>query len=709
MQLFKTKKQKEEEAAKAAEESKRAQYAKIVKMMEIKLPPKGKEQFTPPKPAEYKQFLAEVKPKPATLFERAAAAVEKILPIKPPNEIARKLSQNINASYITATPTGVFTLAIITTIALLIPGILAIALGVGVTLGIFIMAAILGAGFYIYSYPAFNARVMLMRMSADTVLAVLYMIVYMRASPNIEGGLKFAAENLEGPLSWDLKKLMWDIEVGAYASADAALITYVEKWKDKNVEFAEALNMLRGIAVEPARREILFQETLNVILNGTRERTKHYAAGLRMPMMLVHAMGVLLPVMGLVLFPVVMIFMADVVKPWFIFFGYNVLLPITLYFFLDYVLSTKPPTFSQPDISKAKGIAPMGHIIIGGTVLPVWPFAAAVALPILFGSTFAISDCLAPPPELMEACYSIVFSSVNFSMGIISALALGIIVYVMLDAWQKMKMRQDIERIEDEFTVALFQLGNTVSGGAPLEVALDKAVIALKDMKIAELFKIATMNMKKFGMTFEQSLFDSNVGAIWHYPSRLITSVMRTVIESSKKSLSASADAMITISNYLKGVHDVKEEMNEILGETVSSMKFLAMFLAPMVAGVTVTMAVIILQILTKMGATIPSIVGTGGGSMTALQSGLLFPSMAGGGLPISPAAFQLIVGLYMVQTAFLLALFTNRVQYGEDAVGERWTVGITLIFGLIIYVVTWMAAYSMFGGSIAQLLTPTM
>ena len=81
--------------------------------------------------------------------------------------------------------------------------------------------------------------------------------------------------------------------------------------------------------------------------------------------------------------------------------------------------------------------------------------------------------------------------------------------------------------------------------------------------------------MKKFGYTFEQALFDKDVGAIWFYPSSLIQSIMQTIIQSSKKSIKTAGDSMMVISRYLKDMHNVKEEIDEILGETISSMKFL--------------------------------------------------------------------------------------------------------------------------------------
>lgn len=410
-----------------------------------------------------------------------------------------------------------------------------------------------------------------------------------------------------------------------------------------------------------------------------------------MPMMIVHALGVLLPVMGLVLFPVVLIFMGDVVKPIFVSFGYNILIPGFLFFFMNHILQTKPPTFSQPDISMAKGVPPIGKISFGGTFFPIWPISLLLGVPLVLAGIFGMSN-------------HDVYTSVNFSILMIFGFSMIIASYCLLDSLQKMKVRKDIEKIEDEFSVALFQLGNIISSGAPVELAIDKARENLKNMKIVEMFSIVSMNMKKFGYTFEQALFDKETGAIWYFPSKLIHSIMQAIIESSKKSIKTAADGMIVISNYLKSVHDVKEEINDILGETISSMKFLAMFLAPMVAGVTVTMAVIILQILTRLGSAIASLLGQGGGN--AAQSMFLVPWALSGNLPITPASFQLIVGFYMLEIAVLLAVFLNRIMYGEDVIGERNTVGTITIIAIIVYFISWLTIYSMFGGPITQLLS---
>jgi Flp pilus assembly protein TadB len=679
------------EAEKKAEEAKKEEIKKALSIAEIQMP--GKEEFFP-YASEYLTFLEELKQKPVTWYEKVCAFSEKYFPITPDKKTKIKMEEALRAGYTNATPKGAFSLTILSTLLVFAIVFYCLTfLNIGMVFGLFGVMLIIGTFWYFYNYPNSRAKSMGIKMSADSVLAILYMIIYMRSSPNLEGAIKFAAQNLEGPLAWDLRKLLWDIETGKYASADYALVDYVLKWKNKNREFAEALNLLRGCVVESSRREMVYEETLNVILNGTRERARHYAAELRMPMTLIYALGILLPVMGLVLFPIILIFIADYVKPSFVFFGYDILLPAFLYFLVDYLLASKPPTFSPPDISKAKGVPPMGKFSLSGKFIPILPLSLIVAIPFVLLGWLGISS---------EEAYA----SVNFSLIIVFGLALTIISYAFLDSYQKMKVRKDIERIEDEFATALFQLGNAISGGAPLESAIDKAKANLKEMKIADMFDIISLNMKKFGYTFEEAMFNKNVGALWYYPSKLIHSIMQTTIQSAKKNIKTAASSMIVISRYLKGVHEVKEEIDDILGETTSSMKFLAMFLTPMVAGVTVTLAVVILQILQRLGEAMQSIMSVSG-NMNGYQTFLLVPWAMGGTLPITAPVFQIIVGIYMIETGVLLAVFLNGIAYGEDPVGMRQSIWTTLMIAILIYIMSWIITYSMFGGAIASILEP--
>jgi Flp pilus assembly protein TadB len=646
--------------------------------------------------SDYRQFLNDIKKEPQGAYEKACSFAEKLLRIKPDRGTSEKMEEKLKTAYINASPSGVISLSILLLIVLPLSVVVLMIFGaMDFLFSVVLLGFSLAIVFLVYNYPESHTRAVQVKMSSDIVLAILYMVIYMRNNPSIEGAVKFAADNLSGPLSWDLKKLMWDVEVGVYDSVDSGLLSYLAKWKDKNHEFAESLHMLRNSTSEvDVRRDAMYDEAISIILNGTRERMKHYAQGLRMPVMLIHAMGVLLPIIGLVMFPIVVLFMQDAVKPIFIFVGYDIILPAFILWYMNYILQTKPPTFSQPDTSQAKGLPPLGKFRMGKTLMPVLPFAIMVSLPLLIIGAMGITS---PESEL----------SVGSSLLIIIGISAGIFTYGILDSHQKMKVRNDIEKIEDEFAEALFQLGNKIAGGTPIEVATDRAIENLKSMKIADFFWSISVNMKKLGFSFEQALFDREYGAVWAYPSRLIRSVMQAIVQSSEKGVRVASMSMLTVARYLKGMHEVKEEINEILGETVSSMRFLAFLLAPIISGVVVTMAVVIMRILYSLCSQIGSLSSSGGIDTTGFSNFVFCGGWGQGTItpPISAGAFQLVVGIYMLETVILLSFFINKIEYGDDAIGLRSIIATTIILATITYIASWFLTQLMFSGPIEQLL----
>ncbi len=685
------KKEKLREAARRATEKRKEELRKIIAgSPDISLPTTKKMKVYP---TEYRDFLREIKRKPLSLYERAASLAENLVPFKiDPN--FGGIGDSAKAGYLNITTKGVIGLTILAFLLVLVSTVLIQNYANSSVFSFIFLTLGLVATYLVYNHPKSNAQVVVSKMSADSVLGVLYMVVYMRSSPNLEGAIRFASETLSGPLSWDLKKLLWEIQLGTYQSGDAALVAYITKWKSKNTEFAESLNLLRNATIGTKRREDLYDQVVNIILTGTAIRSRRYVSNLRLPITLIHAMGILLPIMGLVLFPIVVIFMSQAVKPAFLFLTYDLILPLALWFIIDYTLKARPPTFSQPDISLAKGVPPLGKLKIGEMYLPVWIFALLIALPI----TFIGYNGLAAADQ---------FGSVNYSILFVVGLASAVIAYTLLDSFQKIKIREDIEKIEQEFSVALFQLGNQLNSGYPIEVAIDRSMESLKGLKIAEMFRIASDNMRRFGYSFEQAFFDPKIGAVWYYPSHLIRSIMLTVVESSKKGMSIAAVSMITISKYLQSLSDVKESVSDVLGETTASMLFLAQFLTPLVAGVTVTMAVVIIQILTQLGTQLSALAAQGSQLPTSTNL-FVIPWVTAGGVAVTPAVFQIVVGIYMVEIAILLSMFLNRIEFGEDAIGLRSIIWKTLVVALIVYAISWFVTFGIFGNSIQSLLVPS-
>src|SRR3989442_1880966 len=149
-----------------------------------------------------------------------------------------------------------------------------------------------------------------------------------------------------------------------------------------------------------------------------------------------------------------------------------------------------------------------------------------------------------------------------------------------------------------------------MASGHSIEAALERSKQNLKNLEIADFYDKILSNIKVMGMTFENAIFDKTNGAIKSYQSQLIKSIMTIVVQSAEKGLNAVTTSCLTISKYLKGIHQVEFQINEIMSETTTSLKFLALFLAPLVAGITVAMGVIILNIMVLLSFKLGSIQG---------------------------------------------------------------------------------------------------
>ena len=76
-----------------------------------------------------------------------------------------------------------------------------------------------------------------LKASNQMVLCILYIVMYMRHTSNLEHAVKFASDHVGNPLALDLKKVFWDIETGKYSNIKESLDSYLAKWRLYNLEF----------------------------------------------------------------------------------------------------------------------------------------------------------------------------------------------------------------------------------------------------------------------------------------------------------------------------------------------------------------------------------------------------------------------------------------------------------------------------------------
>ncbi|MBI4021272.1 MAG: type II secretion system F family protein [Candidatus Aenigmarchaeota archaeon] len=649
---------------------------------------------------EYRLFRKFEK-RPLSWYERTVQLAGGLVRMSPDKRSADRLKNEIAFANLRITPDQVMGTLVVSIIFFAILGVALLVSGIIPWLGGLLVTVLgLPIGYFLFKYPTSLVKAMRIQASSQVVLAVLYMVVSMRISSNLERALRFAASNISGPLAWDLRKLLWDIEVGTYYSAAYALDSYIEKWKSENEEFAEALRLIRDSQTQAAgKTRVILDEALDVILDGTKTRMKHYSQDLQLPIMVIHMMGIVLPIMGSIMAPMAAVFLSDSVQPWHFVLGYDIVLPLVIIGFINFTLAKRPMTFSPIDIRHHPAAPKEGCFRLKGKNVPALPVALLVVL-VIAGP--AILFYAADPSVLFKgvAQREVTLESLVMSMLLVLGAGLGIAVYSFLTSFQRLGLQEDISSIESEFELALFQLGNRISGGTPTELAIEKAMADVKDLKIRGFFEIILNNIRNLGMTFEQALFDKQYGALIFYPSTLIRNVMFTVVDTAKKGVIYASESMLRIAKYLKNIRETQEYIRDLLEETVNSMKFQAYFLTPIVTGLIVSIAQIIIQVLGKLGTYVE---GIGVGSELGL--GDLSSLFGSAEASTSPEVFQLIIGIYVIEVIMILGMFLTKINHGNNQIIQRNMTGKMLFVALIVYFLVALFSTVMFSDLIGEAL----
>ncbi len=633
-----------------------------------------------------------------SIYERACNSAEKIISIKPPTSLEKNLKDSIEFTRLKITTSGPFSLAsIIIVISLVISVILGFLQIVPLSLLLSINAVVIFFGYYIINYPVHLKKIFRIKAGSDIVLSILYMVIAMRSSPNLENAIVFASSNLKGIVGNDLKKLLWDVENRKYDDVAIALRLYSDKWKDENEEYVKAIELLiESLRQDEAERNKILDEAVNVILQGSAERMNKYARELTTPVAAVYMLGIMLPVLGMVLFPMLGVFLGELVNPWYFVVVYNIVLPVFIFWFVTNVLESRPITFSAVDISEHPDVAYADKFLLRIGDKRILLDSLVVAL-IAEVTIFSVGIILLPLPLTHT------LTSVGITSVFVASIAIGVILYSYGKSRNVKKIEDEIQAIETEFTEALFQLGYRINRGVPLEKALDETVGELKGFKIKTLFDKILTNMKNLGLTFERSLYDNTYGALKYYPSRLIKAVMKIISDASNRGTFVAGNAMLVISQYLKGVHSTQEKIDDSLSETTSELNLLGYFLVPLLSGIIVALNQLIINIIIILATKLEEF-----SSVTGLVGFNPVESIVNLKAATTPEFMQMIVGLYTLELSVIFAYMITGIRRGVNATDTFYTLVRLMSIAMLIYIVTIFVVGSVFGG-IVELIAGTV
>ena len=432
-----------------------------------------------------------------------------------------------------------------------------------------------------------------------------------------------------------------------------------------------------------------------------------YSREIRSPLTNVYMLGIVLPTLGLALLPLGSTLLGGIIQWSHVFVIFNIIIPFLVFYLTSNVLLKRPGGYGEtsvlelnPDYEK---YASNKHLVKAALIS--LPFLIIGILPFIFYYGFGYD------PKFGELGFSFMQDVKIFGFQVINGKTIGPLgpISVILSLFvplalalffsltysgktkELMKTRNDTNVLEEEFTNTMFQLGNRLGDGIPAEIAFAKVAESTRGQKTEGFFALVNQNIQQLGMSLEKAIFDPKRGAIIYYPSALISTSMRILVESVKKGLKVAAQSLMSISEYVKNIQKINQRLHDLLAEIVSDMKSNMTFLAPLLAGIVVGLSSMITIILSKLQS-MQSVAGEGG-AVSGLGNIQQITSLFNVSEMIPPYFLQISVGIYLIEIIFILTAALVTVESGKDLLKEKSDLSKNLKSGILLYLATALIA----------------
>ncbi|MGC9132968.1 MAG: hypothetical protein ACP5GJ_01000 [Nanopusillaceae archaeon] len=567
---------------------------------------------------------------------------------------------------------------------------------------------------YLMYYPILYTQIVKIQATSEIVWIILYLSLYIKRNPNLEGAIQYVAYYMKGVIADDFKKLIYDLETNRFKDIESAIQFYQYRWFYLSPDFVYAMTHLINIKYKNSVEEInkLVDRILNWILKKSLERSQNYVDELKQPATVIVSFLVMMPLISLIILPILSIFLLNTVSFYFIAFSYIIILPVITFLFIQNLLSRNPFAFSVPDLSLSKDLPSPGKFKIGNKEIPAIIVSIilgsiailgiyhliALSLKILFLPQGDLSDYLNIVYQDRALIYS--FLTLMLPLG----LGLGIGSYYYLVSFQKVKRINQIEEIENEFPIVTYEFASLLEDGYPMEAVIQKTYDNYKIIKssgVMERFlKITLYNLRK-GYDLVTSIFDRKIGSLNYYPSKLIGETMQLIVLSLPKGPQVLSQITYNISYNLENVMNIRYNVRKILNEIVNMLDITSRDLIPFISSLVTVFNNAIVSILFAIAyffQMISQSLGIGGSF--SLYNFIVNTFNLYNLIP--PTYFEAIIGIFFIEYVAITSFMTAGIKYGFDSTMISYYVGRNLITGTIFYVIFSllgiMLVYTIFG-----------
>lgn len=625
---------------------------------------------------------------------------------------------------------------------------------------------------YVQQFPLNAARDEQIKALTYVPEIVGYLTMSMKLVPNLEKAVEFAAQHGRGKIAEDFRKMIWDVQLGVYNTLSEALDALAYRWGKFSDEFKRSLMMVRASVLEDSesKRYALLDKTMTELLESIRNKMEDYARSLTQPSTFLFYLGVLMPLILVIILPIGSAFSrqplarADV-----LFVLYNIIIPLAAWLFAVSVIKKRPPTYESPVIPDSHPDLPKKWSMrIGKSQLDI-RLALVVLLVAGIGVSFFLSQYgvylnadspLIPHDRTLkqviqenfnedsetyfepggtlynqllletgteeEALLRLVVEKQKFFaspqnditpyiliFGTMLTIAGVIAIGLYYRNIYKRRMQESIATMESEFKDSLYIMASRMGENKPVEEALQHTRNFLPNTLIADRIYGKTVdNINILGLPLESAIFDPNFGSMKNLNSNIIRSSMKLLVDSVQLGVNVGARTLISLSLQLSNAEKVSRLMSTLTEEITSVMQTTAIFIAPVILGVTTSLQKIVIQTVLQVSQDVSSntpisfstintpsfrsIDPTKFSGLTDFQRILGSPGEIAGNLA-SPGVFIAIIAIYVIEIVIIMTYFNTKIKEDNDVL-FKINLARALPIAVLVFIVSVIASNSIVG-----------
>ncbi|MCG1002193.1 MULTISPECIES: hypothetical protein [Halobacterium] len=453
---------------------------------------------------------------------------------------------------------------------------------------------------------------------------VCLVVLSLRLDPALERATDFAADHANGRLAASLAAHARE----SRGTPGAGFASFAATWDDHLPSLRRAAALADAAVDAPTGdRERLLDRALAVVVEGSRERASEYADAVHGPTMGVYAFGVVLPLALVGVVPAAASAGLPVTLGA-VALAYGVVLPLAVLAVVCWILARRPVAFppaavpaDHPDLANRGRNAALAAVcgvvaaLVASRFLPAW------SLPVLL---------------------------VGWPAG-------GALVYWFRPACE---VREDAREVEAGLADALSVLGHQLRHGRAVEAAVTDAGDTL-DGAAGAVFDDAARRMRRLRVGVADAFLGEH-GPLARTRSHRARAAVSLVVHAADAG-PAGGRVLVDVADLFDDLTDLDREVRREFASTTRTLQYTALVYAPLVAGVTVSLA----------------------GRVSGLDAASALPA----------GRLALVVGAYVLWLAAVLPALAVGLDRGLDRALVGYHAGLALAAAATVYPVTALAA----------------